>query len=104
MASVEFLLKNKRNLIQIDKTNKDYSELEQVIDRYNKSGLAKPKTIFVAYKQDIEKNIEEPDYVRIDLDETSFQNIYNVVISSKEVKHKVFKYKFEITEFIKKFF
>ena len=104
MASVEFLLKNKRNLIQIDKTNKDYSELEQLIDRYNKSGLAKPKTIFVAYKQDIEKNIEEPDYVRIDLDETSFQNIYDVVISSKEVKHKVFKYKFKITEFIKNFF
>ena len=104
MTALEFLLKNKRNLIQIDKTNPDFSELEFTIKNYNKSGLAKPQTIFVAYKQDIKNKIEKPAHLQIHLDETSYKNIYDVLLSSKEVKHKVFKYKFEIIEFIKENF
>ena len=33
-------------LIQIDKNNKNFSELELLFKNYNKSGLAKPKTVF----------------------------------------------------------
>lgn len=34
-----------KHLILIDKYNKDYSELETELTNYNKSGLAKPKTM-----------------------------------------------------------
>lgn len=106
MINTEFLLNQKRNLIQIDKNEKDYSELERVIDRYNKSGLEKPKTLWVAYKQDIENNIQdrELDHVRIDLEETFVKGTYHVLICGKEVKHKVFDYKFQITDFVEKHF
>lgn len=40
-----------KDIILIDKNNKDYSELEKALDNYNKSGRAKPKTMFVIYKQ-----------------------------------------------------
>lgn len=34
-----------KDIILIDKNNKDYSELEKALDNYNKSGRAKPKNI-----------------------------------------------------------
>ena len=106
MINTEFLLNQKRNLIQIDKDKKDYSELERVIDQYNISGLDKPKTLWVAYKQDIENNIQdrELDHVIIHLEETFIKGTYDVLVCGKEVKHNVFDYKFQITKFVEKHF
>lgn len=101
-------MKNKipspKYLILIDKYNKDYSELEKELKNYNKSGLAKPKTMFVIYKQDMGKELKNIDSIRIDLVENYIENNYYVLLSKKEVKRKTFHYKFEIIDFVKKYF
>lgn len=93
-----------KHLILIDKYNKDYSELETELKNYNKSGLAKPKTIFVIYKQDMGKELKNIDVIRIDLVENYIEHNYYVLLSTKEVKSKTFHYKFEIIDFVKKHF
>lgn len=86
-----------KHLILIDKYNKDYSELETELTNYNKSGLAKPKTMVVIYKQDMGKELNK-------LVEKYIENNYYVLLSTKEVKRKTFHYKFEIIDFVKKYF
>ena len=72
-------------LIQIDKNDKDFSELEKLFKNYNKSGLAKPKTVFITYKQDIENNLEKCEYIRLDLDERHpHVHNYYVLVSTKK--------------------
>lgn len=93
-----------KDIILIDKNNKDYSELEKVLDNYNKSGRAKPKTIFVIYKQDIGKDLKKIDHIRIDLFETYIEHNYYVLLSAKKIKNKTFHYKFEVVDFVKKHF
>ena len=96
----------KFELIQIDKNDKDFSELEQLFKKYNKSGLAKPKTVYIAYKQDIENNLEKCEHIVLDLDEThpSIHNYYVLVCTEKEVLNKKFKYPFQAIKFIKEHF
>ena len=93
-------------LIQIDKNNKDFSELEKLFKNYNKSGLAKPKTVFITYKQDIENNLEKCEYIRLDLDETHphVHNYYVLVSTKKEVLNKTFNYPSLASNFIEKHF
>lgn len=93
-----------KHLILIDKYNKDYSELETELTNYNKSGLAKPKTMVVIYKQDMGKELNKIDIIQIDLVEKYIENNYYVLLSTKEVKRKTFHYKFEIIDFVKKYF
>ena len=93
-------------LIQIDKNNKDFSELEKLFKNYNKSGLAKPKTVFIAYKQDIENNLEDCEYIQLDLDEThpNVHNYYVLVSTKKEILNKKFNYPFQAIKLIEKHF
>ena len=46
-----------KDIILIDKNNKDYSELEKALDNYNKSGREKPKTMFVIYTRKTQNNV-----------------------------------------------
>lgn len=93
-------------LIQIDKNNKDFSELELLFKNYNKSGLAKPKTVFLAYKQDIENNLEKCEHIVLDLDETHphVHNYYVLICTKKEVLNRKFNYPSLAIEFIEKHF
>ncbi len=93
-------------LIQIDKNNKNFSELELLFKNYNKSGLAKPKTVFLAYKQDIENNLEKCEHIVLDLDETHphIHNYYVLVCTKKEVLNRKFNYPSLAIEFIEKHF
>ena len=93
-------------LIQIDKNNKNFSELELLFKNYNKSGLAKPKTVFLAYKQDIENNLEKCEHIVLDLDETHshIHNYYVPVCTKKEVLNRKFNYSSLAIEFIEKHF
>ena len=93
-------------LIQIDKNNKDFSELELLFKNYNKSVLAKPKTVFLAYKQDIENNLEKCEHIVLDLDETHphIHNYYVLVCTKKEVLNRKFNYPSLAIEFIEKHF
>ena len=93
-----------KHLILIDKNNKDYSELETKLNNYNKSGLAKPTTMVVIYKQDMGKELKNIDFIQIDLVENYIEHNYYVLLSTKEVKRKTFHYKFEIIDFVKKHF
>lgn len=93
-----------KDIILIDKNNKDYSELEKELDNYNESGRAKPKTMFVIYKQDIGKELKKIDHIRIDLFETYIEHNYYVLLSAKKIKNKTFHYKFEVVDFVKKHF
>lgn len=92
------------HIIRIDKYNKDYSELEKALDNYNKSGRAKPKTMFVIYKQDMGKELNKIDFIQIDLIENYNENNYYVLLSAKKIKNKTFHYKFEVFDFVKKNF
>lgn len=93
-------------LIQIDKNNKNFSELELLFKNYNKSGLAKPKTVFLTYKQDIENNLEKCEHIVLDLDETHphIHNYYVLVCTKKEVLNRKFNYPSLAIEFIEKHF
>lgn len=93
-----------KHIILIDKNNKDYSELEKVLDNYNKSGRAKPKTMFVIYKQDKGKELKQIDFIQIDLIENYNEHNYYVLLSAKKIKNKTFHYKFEVVDFVKKHF
>lgn len=93
-----------KDIILIDKNNKDYSELEKALDNYNKSGRAKPKTMFVIYKQDQGKELKKIDFIQIDLIENYNENNYYVLLSAKKIKNKTFHYKFEVVDFVKKHF
>lgn len=79
-----------KDIILIDKNNKDYSELEKALDNYNKSGRAKPKTMFVIYKQDQGKELKKIDFIQIDLIENYNENNYYVLLSAKKIKNKTF--------------
>ena len=60
--------------------------------------------MFVIYKQDQGKELKKIDFIQIDLIENYNENNYYVLLSAKDVKRKTFHYKFEIIDFVKKYF
>ena len=103
---LKFELIQIKKAVSENKNNKDFSELERLFKNYNKSGLAKPKTVFLAYKQDIENNLEKCENIRLDLDETHphVHNYYVLVDTKKEILNKKFNYPSFAIDFIEKHF
>lgn len=89
------------NVIQIDKTNLDYSNLEK---KLNESGNDKFEIIFVADKKDIENKNSELKFAKIDLYRHKSRKEQHTVTTSKDVMHKRCESKSDILDFIKKHF
>lgn len=85
MSIAKILLE--KNLIQIDKHNPDYSELESILKSIKQEQHLK---IFVAYKQDIEDDFPNLNFIRIDLNQPFIKKYFHIASSSKKEKLKNF--------------
>ena len=98
-----------KNLILIDKYNPDFSELENILNFLNQE---QHLTIFVAYKQDIDEQFSNTNFIRssnmnfirIDLNQHFVKKYFHIASSSKKRKRKVekFYYKLDILDFVRK--
>ena len=86
------------NLIQIDKNNPDFYELERLLHILNSNQHV---TIFVAYKQDLEDEIPNINFIRIDLNQPFVKKYPHMVSSSKKQKLKKLYFKSDILDFVK---
>lgn len=89
-----------KNLIQIDKNNPDFYELERLLHILNSNQHV---TIFVAYKQDLEDEIPNINFIRIDLNQPFVKKYPHTVSSNKnqKLKLKKFYFKSDILDFVK---
>ena len=95
-----------KNLIQIDKNNPDFYELERILHILNSNQHI---TIFVAYKQDIEEQfsntnvlrISNMNFIRIDLNQPFVKKYPHMVSSSKKQKLKKLYFKSDVLDFVK---
>lgn len=86
------------NLIQIDKNNPDFYELERLLHILNSNQHV---TIFVAYKQDLEDEISNINFIRIDLNQPFVKKYPHMVSSSKKQKLKKLYFKSDVLDFVK---
>lgn len=86
------------NLIQIDKNNPDFYELEKLLHILNSNQHV---TIFVAYKQDLEDEIPNINFIRIDLNQPFVKKYPHMVSSSKKQKLKKLYFKSDVLDFVK---
>lgn len=77
----------RKNLIQIDKNNPDFYELERFLHILNSNQHV---TLFVAYKQDLEDENPNINFIRIDLNQPFVKHYPHMVSSSKKLKSKNF--------------
>ena len=90
----------RKNLIQIDKTNPDFSELEHILNFLNSK---QHLTIFIAYKQDLEDGIPM-NVIRIDLNAPFIEKEYAHIVSSlRPNKTKNLNLKSDVLNFVKKY-
>ena len=87
-----------KNLIQIDKNNPDFYELERLLHILNSNQHV---TIFVAYKQDLEDEIPNINFIRIDLNQPFVKQYPHMVSSSKKTKIKKLYFKSDVLDFVK---
>ena len=87
-----------KNLIQIDKNNPDFYELERLLHILNSNQHV---TIFVAYKQDLEDEIPNINFIRIDLNQPFVKKYPHMVLSSKKQKSKKLYFKSDVLDFVK---
>lgn len=95
-----------KNLIQIDKNNPDFYELERLLHILNSNQHV---TIFVAYKQDIDEQFSNTsvlrssniNFIRIDLNQPYTKKYPHMVSSSKKLNAKKFYFKSDILDFVK---
>ena len=90
----------RKNLIQIDKNNPDFSELEHILNFLNSE---QHLTIFVAYKQDLEDGFSDINFIRIDLNQPYTKKNRHMVSSSRKNKVKNFYFKSDVLDFVKKY-
>ena len=90
----------KKNLVQIDKFNPDFSELENLLNILNSDQHI---TIFVTYKQNIEDKLSSMGFIRIDLNQPFVKKYPHMVSSNKKGKLKKTYSKKEILNFVKKY-
>ena len=91
----------RKNLIQIDKTNPDFSELKNILNILNSEQHV---TLFVAYKQDLEEGFSDINFIRIDLNPPFNKTKYTYVASSaKPKKMEKFYFKLYVLNFVKKY-
>ena len=90
----------KKNLIQIDKTNPDFSELEHILNFLNSDQHV---TLFVSYKQDLEEGFSDINFIRIDLNQPYTKKHRHMVSSSTKNKIKNFYFKSDVLDFVKKY-
>lgn len=88
----------RKNLIQIDKNNPDFYELERFLHILNSNQHV---TLFVAYKQDLEDEFPNLNFIRIDLNQPFVKRYPHTVSSSKKNKFKKFYFKSDILDFVK---
>lgn len=88
-----------KNLIQIDKNNPDFYELERLLHILNSNQHV---TIFVAYKQDLEDEIPNMNFIRIDLNQPYTKKYPHMVSSSKKLNAKNFYFKSDVLDFVRK--
>lgn len=98
MNTAEELLR--KNLIQIDETDPDFSELETILNIFNSDQHI---TLYVAYKQDIQIGFSGMKFIRIDLNFPKTKKYPHTVSSTKTNKLTEFYFKKDILEFIKKY-
>lgn len=82
-----------KNLIQIDKHDPDFSELESILKSLKHE---QQLTIFVAYKQDIEDDFQNLSFIRIDLNQPFIKKYFHIASSSKKRKIEKFYFKSDI--------
>lgn len=90
----------KKNLIQIDADNPDFSELENILNIFNSDQHV---TLFVVYKQDIDYKFSDIDFIRIDLNFPYTKRHLHTVSSTKTHETKKFYFKKHILEFVKQY-
>lgn len=88
-----------KNLIQIDKHNPNFSELESILKSLKQE---QQLTIFVAYKQDIEDDFPNLSFIRIDLNQPFIKKYFHIASSSKKRKIEKFYFKSDILHFVRK--
>ena len=91
----------KKNLIQIDKYNPDFSELKNILNFLKQE---QHLTIFVAYKQDIEDDFPNLSFIRIDLNQPFVKKHFHIASSSKSKNLKIEKFysKSDVLNFVRK--
>ena len=91
----------RKNLIQIDKTNPDFSELKNILNILNSDQHI---TLFVTYKQDLEKELPIMNFIRIDLNPPFIKTKHTHLVSSvRPKKIEKFYLKSDVIEFVKKY-
>lgn len=91
----------RKNLIQIDKNNPNFSELKNILNILNSDQHV---TLFVAYKQDLEEGFSDINFIRIDLNPPFNKTKYKHVASSaKPRKIEKFYFKLDVINFVKKY-
>ena len=98
MNTAEELLR--KNLLQIDETDPDFSELETILNIFNSDQHI---TLYVAYKQDIQIGFSGMKFIRIDLNFPQTKKYPHTVSSTKTNKLTEFYFKKDILEFVKKY-
>ena len=88
----------RKNLIQIDKNNPDFYELERFLHILNSNQHV---TLFVTYKQDLEDEIPNINFIRIDLHQPYDKKYPHMVSSSRKLNSKKFYFKSDILDFVK---
>lgn len=96
MSIAKYLLK--QNLIQIDKHKPKFYELKTLLD-FLESEIH--LTLFVAYKQDIDDDLPNLNFIRIDLNFPCIKKNHYLVLSSKNYQPKTLKSKSEVIDFVK---
>lgn len=97
MSIAQYLLE--KNVIQIDKNNPKFYELETLL-KFLKSELH--LTVFVAYKQDIEDDIPKLNFIRIDLNFPFIKKNHYLVLTSKNYQPKTFQSTSDVIDFVRK--
>ena len=90
----------RKNLIQIDKNNQDFSELKNILNILNSDQHV---TLFVAYKQDLKEGFSDINFIRIDLNQPYTKKHRHMVSSSTKNKVKNFYFKSDVIDFVKKY-